>query len=96
MIGKLGHDVRLVLSRYVKPFVKRQKNDTAYAGVIVEAASHPTMRFVLVKSKAQQARSMSYRVRDLFVRQRTQAVNTLRGHMAEVVIVVPNGINNAA
>ena len=77
---KLGHEVRLVPPVYVKPFVKRQKNDAADAEAICEAASRPTMRFVAVKGKAQQGRAMLFRVRDLLVGQRTQAINALRGH----------------
>ncbi|GGO55400.1 Transposase [Roseovarius pacificus] len=70
-ISTLGHTVRLVPPAYVKPFVKRQKNDAADAEAIVEAASRPTMRFVDPKSPQQQARAMVFRTRDLFVRQRT-------------------------
>jgi len=95
-IGQLGHEVRLIPPHYVKPFVKRQKNDAADAEAIVEAASRPTMRFVTVKSEEQQARSMTYRVRDLLVRQRTQTVNALRGHLAEYGIVAPKGVANVA
>ena len=71
---ELGHEVRLVPPAYVKPFVKRQKNDAADAEAIAEAASRPTMRFVAVKSEAQQARAMVFRTRDLLVRQRTQLI----------------------
>lgn len=74
-IGELGHEVRLIPLAYVKPFVKRQKNDMADAEAIAEAASRPTMRFVAVKSEAQQAAAMAYRTRDLLVRQRTQTIN---------------------
>ena len=84
-IGKLGHDVRLIPSAYVKPSVKRQKNDATDAAAIAEAASRPTMRFVAVKSQEQQARAMLFRTRDLLVRQRTQLINALRGHLAEQV-----------
>ena len=90
-IGALGHEVRLVPPVYVKPFVKRQKNDAADAEAISEAASRPTMRFVAVKGKDQQARGMLFRVRDLLVRQRTQAINALRGHLAEFGLVAPRG-----
>jgi transposase len=93
-IGKLDHEVRLIPTHYVKPFVKRQKNDAADAEAIAEAAARPTMRFVAVKSEEQQARGMAYRVRDLLVRQRTQSVNALRGHFAEYGIVMPTGIKN--
>jgi transposase len=90
-IGRLGHEVRLIPPIYVKPFVKRQKNDVADAEAIAEAASRPTMRFVAVKSEEQQARSMIFRTRDLLVRQRTQLINALRGHLAEHGVVAPQG-----
>ena len=90
-IGKLGHAVKLVPPIYVKPFVKRQKNDAADAEAICEAASRPTMRFVAVKTQAQQARGMLFRTRDLLVRQRTQTVNAVRGHLAEFGVVAPRG-----
>ena len=72
-IAKLGHEVRLIPPKYVKPFVKRQKNDAADAEAICEAAQRPTMRFVAVKSAAAQASGLVFRTRDLLVRQRTQA-----------------------
>ena len=90
-IMQLGHDVRLVPPIYVKPFVKRQKNDAADAEAICEAASRPTMSFVAVKTKEQQARGMLFRTRDLLVRQRTQTINALRGHLAEFGVVAPKG-----
>lgn len=90
-IGDLGHEVRLIPPAYVKPFVKRQKNDMADAEAIAEAASRPTMRFVAVKSEEQQAAAMAYRTRDLLVRQRTQTINALRAHLAEHGIVAPTG-----
>lgn len=90
-IQGLGHDVRLIPPSYVKPYVKRQKNDTADAEAIAEAGSRPTMRFVAVKTEEQQARSMVFRTRDLLVRQRTQLINALRGHLAEHGIVAPQG-----
>ena len=82
-IGQLGHAVKLVPPVYVKPFVKRQKNAAADAEAICEAASRPTMRFVAVKTQAQQAWGMLFRMRELLVRQRTQTSNALRGHLAE-------------
>jgi transposase len=77
---------------YVKPFVRRQENDATDAEAIVEAASRPTMRFVAVKTEDQQARAMIFRTRDLLVRQRTQLINALRGHLAEHGIVAAQGI----
>lgn len=95
-IGALGHNVRLVPPAYVKPFVKRQKNDAADAEAIAEAASRPTMRFVEPKSPQQQARAMVFRTRDLFVRQRTQTINALRAHLAEHGLIAPQGMSNLA
>ena len=90
-IMKLGHEVRLIPPIYVKPFVKRQKNDATDAEAICEASLRPTMRFVAVKGEGQQARGMLFRTRDLLVRQRTQTINALRGHLAEFGIVAPQG-----
>lgn len=91
-IGGLGHTVKLIPPAYVKPFVKRQKSDLTDAEAIAEAAARATMRFVAVKTEAQQASAMAYRARDLFVRQRTQTINALRGHLAEFGIVAPTGM----
>jgi len=91
-ITKLGHEVKLIPPIYVKPFVKRQKNDAADAEAIAEAASRPTMRFVAIKTEDQQAQSMVFRTRELLVGQRTQMVNALRGHLAEYVIITAQGI----
>jgi len=95
-IGKIGHEVRLLPPAYVKPFVKRQKNDAADAEAIVEAATRPSMRFVVPKTEPQQACSMLFRTLDLFVRQRTQFINALRAHLAEHGIIAPQGIANLA
>lgn len=86
-IVKLGHSVRPIAPAYVKPFVKRPKNDTADAEAICEAAQRPTMRFVAVKSEETQAAIVVFRTRDLLVRQRTRAINALRGpfHIAKLV-----------
>jgi transposase len=77
---------------YVKPYVKRGKNDAADAEAICEAVMRPTMRFVPVKSAEQQANAMIYKVRELLVRQRTQLINALRGHLAEMGIVAAKGV----
>ena len=90
-ITKLGHTVRLISPAYVKPFVKRQKNDAADAEAICEAAQRPTMRFVAPKSEQAQASAVVFRARDLLVRQRTQIMNALRGHLAEFGIIVAKG-----
>lgn len=89
-----GHDVRLIPPVYVKPFVKRQKNDAADAEAFAEAALRPTMRNVTVKTAGQQAQAMLFRTRDLLVGQRTQLINALRGHLAEHGIVLAKGIGN--
>jgi transposase len=90
-IRTLGHAVRLIPPAYVKPFVKRQKNDMADAEAICEAAQRPTMRFVAPKSEQTQAAALVFRARDLLVRQRTQTINALRGHLAEFGTVVAKG-----
>lgn len=89
-----GHSVQLIAPGYVKPFVKRQKNDAADAEAIVEAALRPTMRFVPVKSEEQQSRAILFRTRELLVGQRTQIADALRGHLAEYGFVVAQGIGN--
>jgi transposase len=79
-------------ARYVKPYVKRNKNDAADAEAICEAVTRPTMRFVAVKSAQQQSVLMLHRTRELLVRQRTMLVNAIRSHMAEFGIVAPVGV----
>jgi transposase len=88
-ISKLGHGTRLIPPQYVKPYVKRQKNDTADAEAITEAVSRRNMRFVEVKSEEQQVSAMAYRTRQMFIGQRTQTVNALRSHLSEHGIIAP-------
>jgi len=81
----------LIPPAYVKPFVKRHKNDAIDAEAICEAAQRPGMRFVAVKSEEQQAAGLVFRTRDLVVRERTQLINAIRGHLAEYGWVAPRG-----
>ena len=90
-LAKLGHEVRLMPAKDVKAYVKRNKNDAADAAAICEAVRRPTMRFVPVKSAEQQAQLMQHRARDLLMRQRTQLINAIRAHMAELGITAPQG-----
>ena len=90
-LTKLGHRVRLMPAKDVKAYVKRNKNDAADAEAICEAVRRPTMRFVQVKSAEQQGQLMLHRTRDLLMRQRTQVINALRAHMAELGIVAAQG-----
>ena len=92
-IEALGHRVRLMPPRYVKPYVKRNKNDMADAEAICEAVTRPTMRFVEIKTADQQSVLMLHRTRHLFVRQRTMLVNAIRAHLAEFGIVAGVGRN---
>jgi transposase len=92
-IAKLGHEVRLMPPRYVKPYVKRNKNDAADAEAICEAVRRPNMRFVPVKTVEQQSVLMLHRTRQLFIRQRTSLINAIRAHMAEFGIVAGVGRN---
>ena len=92
-IRALGHEVRLMPASYVKPYVKRGKTDAADAEAICEAVTRPSMRFVPIKTAEQQAVLMLHRTCDLLVRQRTMLVNALRGHMAELGIIAPQGIS---
>jgi transposase len=95
-IGALGHETRLIAPAYVKPFVKRQKNDMADAEAICEAAQRPTMRFVTPKGAEAQAAGVVFRTRDLLVRQRTQLINALRGHLAEFGHIARKGPGHSA
>ena len=91
---KFGHEVRLIAPQYVKPFVKRQKNDAADAEAIVIAAQRPEMRFVEPRSEEQQARAVLFRARERLVHQRTDLVNALRTVLYEYGLVVPQGIRH--
>jgi len=90
-LAGLGHEVKLMPAQYVKPYVKRGKNDAADAEAICEAVTRPTMRFVGVKSPDQQATMILHRVRKILTRQRTQISNALRAHMAEFGIAAAVG-----
>ncbi len=90
-IEQLGHDVKLIPPAHVKPFVKRNKTDAADAEAICEAAVRPNARFVPIKSEEAQAGATLLRTRHLLERQRTQAINALRGHMAEYGFIVAQG-----
>ena len=87
----LGHTVRLMPPAYVKPYVKRQKNDAADAEAICEAVTRANMRFVPTKTPEQQSCLMLHRTRHLFIRQQTAVINAIRAHLAEFGIVAPVG-----
>ena len=89
----LGHTVRLMPPAYVKPYVKRQKNDAADAEAICEAVTRANMRFVPTKTPEQQSGLMLHRTRHLFIRQQTAVINAIRAHLAEFGIVAPVGRN---
>lgn len=95
-IIEFGREMKLIPPAYVMPFVKRQKNVAADAEPICEAASRPTMRFVSVKNDETQGAAMVFRVRELLIRQRTRAINALRGHLGEFGQNVPQGAANAS
>jgi transposase len=89
----LGHKVRLMPPAYVKPYVKRQKNDATDAEAICEAVSRPNMRFVETKTPEQQSCLVLHRTRHLFIRQQTAVINAIRAHLAEFGIIAPVGRN---
>ena len=89
----LGHTVRLMPPAYVKPYIKRQKNDAADAEAICEAVTRANMRFVETKTPEQQSCLMLHRTRHLFIRQQTAVINAIRAHLAEFGIVAPVGRN---
>ena len=90
-VANLGHTVRMMPPSYVKGYVKRSKSDAADAAAICEAVTRPSMRFVPVKTAEQQAALMLHRARDLLIRQRTQLINALRAHLAELGLVAEKG-----
>lgn len=94
VLSRMGHRVKLIPPQYVKPFVKRGKNDRNDAEAICEAASRPTMRTVPVKSVDEQAATLILKHREMLVGQRTQAINALRGHATEFGIIGAKGCAN--
>ena len=90
-IAALGHTVRLMPPAYVKPYVKRQKNDAADAEAICEAVTRANMRFVETKTPEQQACLMLHRTRHLFIKQQTSVINSIRAHLAEFGIIARVG-----
>ena len=89
----LGHAVRLMPPAYVRPYVKRHKNDSTDAEAICEAVTRPNMRFVATKTPEQQSCLTLHRTRHLFIRQQTSVINAIRAHLAEFGIVAPIGRN---
>lgn len=94
VIRSFGHEVRLLPAQYVRPYVKTNKNDAADAEAICEAMMRPTMRFVPIKEEKQQEVLVIHRVREMLIRQRTQLINAIRGHLAEFGVVGPNRAHN--
>ncbi|MEY9585196.1 transposase [Sinorhizobium fredii] len=95
-ISQFGHTVRMIPPAYVKAYVKRNKTDAADAEAICEAVTRPTMRFVPIKTPAEQAAGMVLKTRELFVRQRSQTANAMRAHMAELGIIAATGMTSIA
>ena len=91
----LGHRVKLIPPAYVKPYVRRNKNDAVDAAAICEAVTRPSMRFVGVRSVENQAQLMRHRARELLAGNRTRMLNALRGHLTEVGVVAPQGAQHA-
>lgn len=94
LLRDCGHDARLLPAQFVRAYVKSNKNDAADAEAICEAMTRPTMRFVPIKHKQQQEVLVIHRVREMLIRQRTQVINAIRGHLAEFGIVGPNRAHN--
>ena len=95
-LSRLGHSDKLIPPQYVKPYVKRNKTDAADAEAICEAVARPNMRFVPIKTIDQQGVLTLHRVRSAFVRQRTSAINTVRGLLTEFGVVAGKGIQRVA
>ena len=93
-LSALGHEVKLIPPAYVKPFVKRQKNDANDAAAIHETLSRPGLRFVKVRSVENQAVLMQHKAREMLVQQRTQLLNGLRGHLTEIGVIAAQGACN--
>lgn len=93
-LSALGHDVKLIPPAYVKPFVKRQKNDKNDAAAIHETLGRPGLRFVKVRSIENQAVLMQHKAREMLVAQRTQLLNGLRGHLSEIGVIAAQGTCN--
>ena len=94
LLRDIGHDVRLLPAQYVRPYVKTNKSDAADAEAICEAVTRPTMRFVPIKEEIQQEVLVLHRVRQMLIRQRTQLINAIRGHLTEFGIIGPNRAHN--
>jgi transposase len=94
-LSALGHEVRLIPPAYVKPYVRRQKNDAADAAAICEAVSRPSMRFVAIRTIENQAVLMHHKAREILVAQRTQILNSLRSHLGEIGIIAAKGADKA-
>ena len=94
-ITALGHEVKLIPPAHVKPYIRRNKTDAADAAAICEAALRPQQRFVPVRSIDNQAGLMRHRARELLAGQRTAALNALRGHLAEIGVIAPQGVQHA-
>jgi transposase len=92
---ELGHDARMMPAAYVKPYVRRQKNDAADAAGICEAVTRPSMRFVGVRALENQAALMHHKTREMLVAQRAHLINALRGHLAEIGVIAAQGLKNA-
>ena len=90
LLRGMGHEVKLLPAQFVRPYVKTNKNDAADAEAICEAMTRPTMRFVPIKEEQQQEVLVIHRVRELLIRQRTQIINSIRGHLTEFGIIGPS------